>query len=79
MSKKTNKKETEMDVQPAYVKELLERGVAVVTGRSRGELDEKLAAIPCGFSAGPVSTYMSSGIYRVQINLNEYRYEEGHE
>lgn len=71
MSKKTNKKETEMDVQPAYVKELLERGVAVVTGRSRGELDEKLAAIPCGFSAGPVSTYMSSGIYRVQINLNE--------
>ena len=48
MSKKTNKK-TESPAettQPAYVKELLEKGVAVITGRSRGELDENSQPFP---------------------------------
>lgn len=75
MSKKTNKK-TESPAettQPAYVKELLEKGVAVITGRSRGELDEKLAAIPStvNFYTGHVDHYIGTGLFRVQVNLKE--------
>ena len=57
--------------QPPYVKELLEKGVAIISGRTRREVDEKLSAIPCSFCAGPVFLYMDSGCYRVQVNLNE--------
>lgn len=84
MSKKTNKKtESPAEVeqsktqaettQPAYVKELMEKGVAVITGRSRGELDEKLAAIPStvNFYTGHVDQYIGSGLFRVQVNLKE--------
>ena len=84
MSKKTNKKtESPAEVeqpqaqaeitQPAYVKELLEKGVAVITGRSRGELDEKLAAIPStvNFYTGHVDHYIGTGFFRVQANLKE--------
>lgn len=80
MSKKTNKKtESPAEVaqqqaettQPAYVKELLEKGVAVITGRSQGELDEKLSAIPSdvNFYTGHVDHYIGTGFYRVQVNL----------
>ena len=82
MSKKTNKKtDSQAEVeqpkaettQPAYVQELLEKGVVVIQGRSRGELDEKLAAIPStvNFYAGHVDHYIGSGIYHVQVNLKE--------
>ena len=84
MSKKTNKKtESPAEVeqpqaqaettQPAYVKELLEKGVAVITGRSRGELDEKVAAIPStvNFYTGHVDHYIGTGLYRVQVNLKD--------
>ena len=84
MSKKTNKKtESPAEVeqpkaqaettQPAYVKELMEKGVAVITGRSRGELDEKLAAIPSdvNFYTGHVDHYIGTGLFRVQANLKE--------
>lgn len=81
MSKKTNKKTNSPEVeqtkvettQPAYVQELLEKGVVVIQGRSRGELDEKLAAIPSdvNFYTGHVDHYIGSGIYRVQVNLKE--------
>ena len=84
MSKKTNKKtENPAEVeqpkaqaettQPAYVKELLEKGVAVIQGRSRGELDEKLAAIPSdvNFYTGAVGQYMGTGLYRIQVNIKE--------
>ena len=79
MSKKTTKKEAEnpeveqANVQPAYVKELLEKGVAVLQGRSRGELDEMLAAIPADipYYAGPVGYYVDKGLYRIQINRKE--------
>ena len=79
MSKKTTKKEAEnpeveqANVQPAYVKELLEKGVAVLQGRSRGELDEMLAAIPADipYYAGPVGYYVDKGIYRIQVNRKE--------
>ena len=81
MSKKTNKKTDSPEVeqpkvdttQPAYVKELLEKGVAVVTGRSRGELDEKIAAIPSdvNFYTGHVDHYIGTGLFRVQVNLKE--------
>ena len=81
MSKKTNKKTDSPEVeqpkvettQPAYVKELLEKGVAVIQGRSRGELDEKIAAIPpnVDFYTGHVDHYIGSGLYRVQVNLKQ--------
>lgn len=85
MSKKTTKPEAEspeveqpvvgesVNTQPAYVKELLEKGVAVLQGRSRGELDEMLAAIPAGipYYAGPVGYYVDKGLYRIQVNRKE--------
>ena len=75
MSKKTNKK-TEIPAEtthPAYVKELMEKGVAVITGRSRGELDEKIAAIPSdvNFYTGHVDHYIGTGLFRVQANLKQ--------
>lgn len=58
---------------PAYVQELMEKGVVVIQGRSRGELDEKLAAIPSdvNFYAGHVDHYIGTGLFRVQVNLKE--------
>ena len=84
MSKKTNKKTDKPEgvqvaqpqaenTQPAYVQELLEKGVVAIQGRSRGELDEKLAAIPSdvNFYTGHVDHYISTGLFRVQVNLKQ--------
>ena len=81
MSKKTKTKaenpEAEQpkveNIQPAYVQELLEKGVVVIQGRSRGELDDKLAAIPSdvNFYTGAVGQYMGTGLYRIQVNIKE--------
>ena len=85
MSKKTTKKEAEnpeveqpvvgesANTQPDYVKELLEKGVTVLQGRSRGELDEMLAAIPSDipYYAGSIGYYVDKGLYRLQVNLKE--------
>lgn len=61
------------DNRPAYVKELMEKGVVVIQGRSRGELDDKLAAIPSdvNFYTGHVDHYIGTGLFRVQVNLKE--------
>ena len=61
------------NTQPDYVKELLEKGVAVLQGRSRGELDEMLAAIPSNipYYAGAVGYYVDKGLYRIQVNRKE--------
>ena len=77
--KKTTKPEAEnpeveqANNQPAYVKELLEKGVTVLQGRSRGELDEMLAAIPSDipYYAGSIGYYVDKGLYRLQVNLKE--------
>ena len=77
--KKTTKPEAEnpeveqANVQPAYVKELLEKGVAVLQGRSRGELDEMLAAIPSDipYYAGAVGYYVDKGLYLIKVNRKE--------
>ena len=84
MSKKTNKKTESPEAaqvaqpqaettQPAYVQELLEKGVVVIQGRSRGELDEKLAAIPSdvNYYTGAVGQYLGTGLYRIQVNIKE--------
>ena len=79
MNKKTTKKEAEnpdveqTNTQPDYVKELLVKGVTVLQGRSRGELDEMLAAIPSDIPcyAGPVGYYVDKGLYRIQVNRKE--------
>ena len=80
MSKKT-KKETAPEVQnpeeqtqqPAYVKELLEKGVAVLSGRSREELAEMLDNIPadCSYYAGCITKSYDTGLYRLQVNRKE--------
>ena len=80
MSKKT-KKETAPEVQnpeeqtqqPAYVKELLEKGVVVLSGRSPEELNEMLGAIPADvhYYAGAIGHYYDTGLYRIQVNLKE--------
>lgn len=61
------------DNRPAYVKELLKKGVVVIQGRSRGELDDKLAAIPSdvNFYTGHVDHYIGTGLFRVQVNLKQ--------
>lgn len=61
------------NTQPDYVKELMEKGVTVLQGRSRGELDEMLAAIPSDipYYAGPVGYYVDKGLYRIQVNRKE--------
>lgn len=77
--KKTTKPEAENpeveqpNTQPDYVKDLLEKGVAVLQGRSRGELDEMLAAIPSDipYYAGAVGYYVDKGIFRLQVNRKE--------
>ena len=77
--KKTTKPEAEnpeveqANIQSGYVKELLEKGVAVLQGRSRGELDEMLAAIPndIPYYAGAVGYYVDKGLYRIQVNRKE--------
>ena len=65
--------ETPINIQPDYVKELLEKGVTVLQGRSRGELDEMLAAIPSDipYYAGAVGYYVDKGLYRIQVNRKE--------
>ena len=76
-TKKVNNPESEQPKaeksQPAFVQELLEKGVVVIQGRSRGELDEKLAAIPSdvNFYTGAVGQYMGTGFYRIQVNIKE--------
>ena len=61
------------NTRPDYVKDLLEKGVAVLQGRSRGELDEMLASIPSDipYYAGAVGYYADKGLYRLQVNRKE--------
>ena len=86
MSKKT-KKETAPEVQnpeeqnqqpvesgqPAFVKELLEKGVVVLNGRTPEELNEMLGAIPADihYYTGAIGHYYDTGLYRIQVNRKE--------
>ena len=58
---------------PDYVKELINKGVVVLTGRSKGELDEKIAAIPSDvdFCTGAVDHYLGTGLYRIQVSIKK--------
>ena len=58
---------------PAYVKELLEKGVVVLSGRTREELNEMLQSIPADvhYYAGAIGHYYDTGLYRIQVNLKE--------
>ena len=79
-NKKTTKPEAEnpeveqsANIEPAYVKELLEKGVAVLSGRSREELAEMLDNIPadCSYYAGCITKSYDTGLYRIQVNRKE--------
>ena len=78
--KKTTKPEAEnpeveqsANVQPDYVKELLEKGVVVLSGRSPEELNEMLGSIPADvhYYTGAIGHYYDTGLYRIQVNLKE--------
>lgn len=58
---------------PAYVKELLEKGVVVLSGRTREELNEMLQSIPADipYYTGAVAFYYDKGLYRLQVNRKE--------
>ena len=73
MAKKSKNESVETQQVPAYVTELKEKGAVVLMGRSQGELDEQLAAIPSDvqYYAGQVSYYVDKGLYRLQVNLKE--------
>ena len=86
MSKKT-KKETAPEVQnpeeqiqqpvesgqPAFVKELQEKGVVVLSGRTPEELNEMLGAISADihYYTGAIGHYYDTGLYRIQVNRKE--------
>ena len=61
------------NIQPAYVKELLEKGMVVLSGRSCEELGEMLDNIPadCSYYAGCITKSYDTGLYRIQVNLKE--------
>ena len=77
MSKKeTTKPEAEQPVesgQPAFVKELQEKGVVVLSGRTPEELNEMLGAIPADvhYYTGAIGHYYDTGLYRIQVNRKE--------
>ena len=58
---------------PAYVKELLDKGVVVLSGRTREELNEMLQSIPADipYYTGAVAFYYDKGLYRLQVNRKE--------
>ena len=58
---------------PAYVKELLEKGVVVLSGRTREELNEMLQSIPADlpYYTGAIAFYYDKGLYRLQVNRKE--------
>ena len=79
--KKTTKPEAEnpeveqsANIKPAYVKELLEKGVVVLSGRTREELNEMIDNIPAdvAYYASGITKYLDSGLYRIQVNLNQF-------
>ena len=61
------------NIEPAYVKELLEKGVVVLSGRTREELGEMLDNIPadCSYYAGCITKSYDTGLYRIQVNRKE--------
>jgi hypothetical protein len=61
------------NTQPAFVKELQENGVVIISGRTLGELYEKLATIPSNinFYTGAVGYYIDKSLYRIQVNIKE--------
>ena len=65
--------EQSANIEPAYVKELLEKGVIVLSGRSREELAEMLQSIPADlpYYTGAVAFYYDKGLYRLQVNRKE--------
>ena len=65
--------ETPINTQPDYVKELLEKGVVVLSGRTREELNEMLQSIPADlpYYTGAVAFYYDKGLYRLQVNRKE--------
>ena len=76
MSKKTTKKVNVADgspvnTHPAYVKELMEKGAVVLTGRTPDELAEMVDNIPaeCHYGAGAVGKNPDTGLFSLRIDI----------
>lgn len=67
MSKKTS---TE-NQQPAFVEELLKNGTAILTAKTREELDEMVNDIPadCHYGAGAVGKNPDTGLFSLRIDI----------
>ena len=59
------------NVQPAYVKELLENGTATLTAKTREELAEMVNAIPADvrYGAGAVGFNPETGDFSLRIDI----------
>ena len=64
--------EQSANIEPAYVKELLEKGVVVLSGRSREELAEMLDNIPADvrYAAGAVGFNPETGVFTLRVDIN---------
>ena len=69
MSKKTET--TEQTQQPDFVKELLEKGTAILTANTRDELAAMVNEIPadCSYMAGAIGHNMDRGVFTLRIDL----------
>ena len=69
MSKKTEN--TEQTQQPDFVRELLEKGTAMLTANTRDELAKMVNDIPADvkYGAGAVGYSPETGLYSLRIDL----------
>ena len=60
--------------QPAHVAELLKNGTAVLTAKTRDELDEMVNDIPadCSYGAGAVGYNPETGDYSLRIDITNH-------
>ena len=59
---------------PAFVEELLEKGTAILTAKTRDELAEMVNDIPadCSYGAGAVGYNPETGDYSLRIDITNH-------
>ena len=69
MSKKTTN--TEETQQPSYVEDLLKNGTAVLTAKTRYELNEMINEIPAEtkYGVGASGYNPSTGVYSLRVDI----------
>lgn len=56
---------------PAFVEELLEKGTAILTAKTRDELAEMVNDIPadCSYGAGAVGFNPDAGVFTLRVDI----------